>query len=124
MVGFLLCALRQHILCRFELCGGDNLAAHDSRKFATTTFMVEQFDARLRFVGLHMLADVQVAVCQRRDLRQMRDAHHLPPLRNLAELSPDFLRRATTDARVDFVKNERRRAVFGSKHGLNRQHHA
>lgn len=48
-------------------------------------------------------------VAARGDLRQVRDAQHLPHLSELMQQPPDHLGDAAADARVDFVEDERRR---------------
>ena len=59
-----------------------------------------------------------------RDLRQVRDAEHLVPLRQPVQPRPDPFRRLPADARVHLVEDQRATGRVGGDHRAQRQHDA
>ncbi len=57
-----------------------------------------------------LLPDREVVVAERRDLRQVRHAQHLPRLAETTQQPPDDLGDGAADAAVDFVEDQRRHA--------------
>src|SRR5918997_2790487 len=62
---------------------------------------LERLDGRERCVGLGRLLDSEVSARERGDLREVRDAEHLPALAERAQPLADRPRRLAADARVD-----------------------
>jgi hypothetical protein len=63
-------------------------------------------------------------VCPRGDLRQMRDREHLVRTGDVAHRISHHESRATANAGIDLVEDERRHAIESREDGLERQHHA
>ncbi len=74
----------------------------------TTSRLAELDDGGTRRVGGGVLDDREVAFRQRRDLRQVGDAQHLPAGGQLAQALADGARRVPADAGVDLVEHQRR----------------
>ena len=73
---------------------------------ALRSVVVELRDARVRRVARHLL-DAEVAVGERRDLRQVRDRDHLRALGEPLQRPADGVRRLAADAGVDLVEDQR-----------------
>src|SRR6476659_8263754 len=63
---------------------------------------------RARGRSRRVLDDREVALRERCDLRQMRDAQELALPRQLAQLGPDGTRGLSADTRIELVEGERR----------------
>ena len=76
-----------------------------------------------RRLASERLLDPEVALGQRRDLRQVGDAEHLARLAERAQPLADGAGGLAADAGVDLVEHERRRLARAG-HGHQREHHA
>ena len=56
-------------------------------------------------------------------MRQMRDAKHLPLLRDLLHLLADGVGGLAADVGIHLVEHQHGYLVLGREHGLQRQHH-
>src|SRR5579884_3077786 len=87
--------------------GGEELAAAEHPlELRLPLLLAELLDARVRRLPRRLL-DAEVAVGERRDLRQVRDRDHLRALGQPAEEPADGVRGLAADARVDLVEDER-----------------
>ena len=90
--------------------GRAGLGAQHARELVVDLAPREPLDARHgRLAGL--LHDPEVPVGERRDLRQVRDAHDLRRRRERSQLLADRARRQAADAGVDLVEDERPRRL-------------
>ena len=79
-------------------------------------------DATGRATAL-LLLDMKMAIRERGNLRQMRDAQYLMIFREFLQLAADDLRDLAADAGVDLVEDHRRDAAPLRLQPLEREHH-
>src|SRR4029078_81169 len=77
-------------------------------------------DARVGWVARHLF-DTEMRFRGARDLRKVRDREHLRALGKAAEGLRDRMGRATADARVDLVEDDRRLARARVGDGAKRE---
>ena len=73
---------------------------------------------------LHTLAHHIMRVRHRGDLRQMRDANHLPLPGDLPHFFPYRSGRFPAHIGIHFIKDQDRNLIFSGKHRFERKHHA
>src|SRR5215217_4730924 len=111
-------------LARVASCRGIvAVGAQHPHELADQLPALELGDGGARGLARDVLDDREVAIGERRDLRQVRDADHLAPGGEVAQLLAHRSCGLAADARVDLVEDERAGPGLGrSTH--QRQHHA
>src|SRR5207253_10547829 len=89
------------------------LAAEHPLELALPLLVAELGDARVRRVTRNLL-DPEMAVGERRDLRQVRDRDHLRAFGEALERPADRVCSLASDAAVDLVEDQRLAACDGS----------
>src|ERR1035441_4860270 len=84
-------------------------AAQHPRHLACPLVLIHPPDRRSRPSTLLLLFNRKMLVRKRRNLRQMRNAHHLLPLRQRLQLAPHRLRRPAPNPNVDLVEHQHSR---------------
>src|SRR5512146_1066546 len=95
------------------------LAAQHPLDLLAALLLAESRDARMSGVASDLL-DAEVAVGERRNLRQVGDRDHLRPLCQPTERTADGVGGLAADARIDLVEHHR----LAARDGGNRQRHA
>ena len=96
--------------------------AGKARDLLLQRFRLDPVQVRRNDAVLLVLFDIEIGVTHGGQLRQMRNANHLPAARDVRDLLCDDLRHRATDACVDLVKDHRvdwlifRDDVFDSQH--------
>ena len=106
------------------LAGGVGLAAQHAGQFGDALFRGQEGDLGDGASRLHLLGGDVVRGGGRGDLRQVRDAEHLPLLRDLLHLLADGIGGLAADIGIHLVEHQHGDLVLGREHGLERQHHA
>ncbi|HSW32408.1 MAG TPA: hypothetical protein VLH36_02220, partial [Steroidobacteraceae bacterium] len=86
--------------------GRDLRAAEHPGDFIDSRVVFENVERRARRPARGALADANLVVCLRGDLRQVSHAQHLAGLGEGFELATDHFRHGATDAGVDLVENQ------------------
>lgn len=102
---------------------GVALSAQHARDFRQAFRSFDPTHDRERAAARDFLLDHEVRPRRRRDLRQVRDAEHLSPLRDLAHLLAHRAGRLAADVGIHFIEDEDGHLVFRGQDGLHCQHH-
>ena len=104
-------------------CGRRRLAA-DIRASSVTRSFASRRVISIRCAPPYLLGGDVMRGGGRGDLRQMRDAEHLPLLRDLPHLLAHRIGGLAADVRIHLVEHQHGDLVLGREHGLERQHDA
>jgi hypothetical protein len=102
---------------------GDFGAPQHPRDFVGALSLLELADDAASRTAALLFLDMKMAIGERRDLRQMRDAQNLVILRQLLQHAADHLRNLAADTRVDLVEDHRRDPAALGFQTLEREHH-
>src|SRR5689334_22900883 len=99
------------------------IAAEHACDFGDTIVTAQDRDVSGGDAALGSLADEDVMVRTRGNLRQMRDREYLMVARDAAHCVAHLQADASTDARVHFVEDERGHTIQPGEDRLEREHH-
>ena len=100
------------------------IAAEHACDFGDSLFAGDDHHVGGRDTTSCALADDDVMVCARGDLRQMRDREHLMKRGDVTQRFPDLESDSATDPGIDFVEDQRRHTVEPCEDGLQGQRDA